>query len=305
MANESLMRVVDDYINQLKDQQRLAPNTIASYHRDLVDAARFLTTQQHLNWAGVDQTAILAFLEHLKGQQVAQETINRHIVSLRQLYKYLRQNQLVTGDPLANLTTSATTAKPATILTVVQVQTLLETINVASITGLRDRAMFELMYATGMRVNELLSLTMDDVDLNAQLVMPHDHAGRQRVIPISERCQYWLTRYLQEGRFGLIHDGTEILFLNNRGKALTRQAIWQKLKVAAKDAGLTMTVTPDVLRATFASQMLANGADLRAVQTMLGHQSLNTTERYAPPTQMHLAAQYRQYHPSTKTKEDL
>ena len=123
-------------------------------------------------------------------------------------------------------------------------------------------------------------------------------------MPISDTCGNWLKRYVSEARLELIRDDTDVFFLNNRGRALTRQAIWQKLRAAGSQAGIDLDVTPDVLRATFAHEMLANGADLRAVRVMLGHQSLNTTERYAPAADIHLAAQYRQYHPRSADKEE-
>ena len=303
MNKAPLQQAAAEYIEQLRIERRLAQNTIASYQRDLQDAIRYLQ-DEHTDWQEVDHTAILAFLDQLKKQGVAQETINRHIVSLRQLYKFLRQTGQVDSDPLAQLTTAAAPAKPTLVLSAAQAASLLSIPNVKNRTGLRDRAIFELLYATGMRVNELLSLKMADVDLNAQLVMPHDRAGRRRVVPISDTCGNWLKRYVSEARLELMRDDTDVFFLNNRGRALTRQAIWQKLRAAVSQAGIDLDVTPDVLRATFAHEMLANGADLRAVRVMLGHQSLNTTERYAPAADVHLAAQYRQYHPRSADKEE-
>ena len=294
MNKAPLQQAAAEYIEQLRIERRLAQNTIASYQRDLQDAIRYLQ-DEHTDWQEVDHTAILAFLDQLKKQGVAQETINRHIVS---------QTGQVDSDPLAQLTTAAAPAKPTPVLSAAQAASLLSIPNVKNRTGLRDRAIFELLYATGMRVNELLSLKMADVDLNAQLVMPHDRAGRRRVVPISDTCGNWLKRYVSEARLELMRDDTDVFFLNNRGRALTRQAIWQKLRAAGSQAGIDLDVTPDVLRATFAHEMLANGADLRAVRVMLGHQSLNTTERYAPAADVHLAAQYRQYHPRSADKEE-
>lgn len=298
MSKAPLQPAAADYIKQLKIENRLAQNTITSYQRDLLDAVRYLQ-DTHADWQDVDQTAVMAFLDQLKQQGVARETINRHIVSLRQLYKYLRQMGRVDVDPLANLTTAAIPAKQTPVMSTSQIAALLAVPNVNNRTGLRDRAIFELLYATGMRVNELLSLKVADIDLNAQLVMPHDRSGRTRVVPISDECAKWLKRYADESRFKLMRDDTDVFFLNNRGQSLTRQAIWQKLRSAGSRAELELDVTPDVLRATFAHEMLVNGADLRAVQIMLGHQSLSTTERYAPSDDVHLAAQYRQYHPQS------
>jgi integrase/recombinase XerD len=273
---------LDQFLSHLKDERRLSANTTSAYRTDLEQFLQFLEERGKQDLAALDRGDILAFLLFLKERRYATSTLARRTAAVKSFCAYLHAQKVITTDLAENLDSPRVDRTPPKSITVNLVDELLE----LPLTGtgpeaLRDKAMLELLYATGMRVSELVALDQSDVDLEAEVVRC---GGRKqaRVLPISGSTATALEEYNDIARPQLARgnrQGDTALFLNHRGKRLTRQGFWLILKRYAEKLGV-QELTPHTLRHSFAAHMLANGADLRSVQTLLGHASLSTTQIY-------------------------
>ncbi|MGB4043200.1 MAG: site-specific tyrosine recombinase XerD, partial [Thermacetogeniaceae bacterium] len=269
---------LDEFLTFLRVERGLADNTINSYRYDLEQYVSFLSAQK-LKLFQATQNVILSFLNQQRLLNKSARTRSRMLAALRGLYRYLLQEGLVTTDPTENLTSPKLEKNLPRVLSVQEVEKLLSQPNSGTLIGLRDKAMLELLYATGMRVSEMLGLDTEHLNLELGFVRCMGKGSRERIIPIGEIAQNYLREYLSRCWLKLRKStGERALFLNKNGRRLTRQGFWKILKAYAKKAGIQSEITPHVLRHSFATHLLENGADLRAVQEMLGHADITTTQ---------------------------
>lgn len=296
---DDLAQPIKDFTQYLLLERGLSPNTIAGYQRDLDKAALYFQQQGLSQWTAVDRYAILNLLAHLTNQGQARTTILREVSSLRQFFRYLLGRQLIKVDPMALVKVPKGARHLPTVLSEEEVQRLLEYPDTEKPLGIRDRAILETLYATGMRVSELTGLQLGELHLEVHLVQPRGKGDKERIIPIGEVAEEWLRRYLKDVRPRLIAKKPQnnYVFLNARGKPLTRQAIWQLIKKAAAAVHINKTITPHTLRHSFATHLLEHGADLRVVQALLGHSDITTTQIYTHVSQQRVLEVYKQTHP--------
>jgi integrase/recombinase XerD len=292
------MSQVDTYLDYLRDVRRMSPNTIASYRRDLASLVAFAEPKG----PGVDRLdrrELEAFVRQLMTGGLAPRSVARAIACIRGYYKFLLLEKRITVDPAADL--RAPRAWPALprYLDLAQVDRLLAQPDTATPRGLRDKALIELLYATGLRVTELLSLKPADVNLAGGYLTCIGKGDKQRIVPLGHAAAQWVRRYLAEGRPGLLKARkTPWLFVNAKGGTqLSRVGFWKILKEYGTKAGVPPGLSPHMLRHSFATHLLERGADLRAIQMMLGHADLSTTQIYTHVLEARLRSVYDQFHP--------
>lgn len=291
---------MDEYFTYLKHDKRVADNTLDSYKRDVCKYRNYLKSQEIASMKDCNSTTILDYLLSMQKQGKSAATITRNLAVLRSMYRYLIQRHYITTDPTENLHGFKAEKKLPQILTNQEVELLLEQPRCNNFKGYRDKAMLELLYATGIRVSELISLKLSDVNLSVGFITCNHH-GQNRVIPIYAMAKEALKEYLDHGRSRLkeIRDG-EILFLNLSGGKLTRQGFWKIIKHYKSLAGIQKDITPHTLRHSFAIHLLENGADLKSIQEMLGHTDIASTQIYAQIVRSRLNDVYNQAHPRAK-----
>lgn len=291
---------LEDYLHFLRIERQLADNTLISYKKDLTDYLIHIFDIQQLNsLSEVERQHIIAHLRKLKADGKSPRSIARHISSIRSFHQFLLREQVTRQDPTIHLEIPQMDQKLPNFLTVEELNNLLASINLSKPQGVRDLAMFELMYASGMRISECLNLNLEDIHLTMGFVRCFGKGGKERIIPLGGAAIKACQKYMEEARPKLLKIGekTDAIFISQRGKRLTRQGIWKLLKMHAINAGIKKEITPHVLRHSFATHLIENGADLRAVQEMLGHADISTTQIYTHVSKTRLKEVYKQFHP--------
>ncbi len=272
---------VEDFLNFITVEKKYSDNTIAAYRNDLNQFATF-AQKRGVDWRTVDRDFIADYLSYLKDREYASSTVARKIAAIKSFFHYLVSKGELKDDPTATLDSPQVRKRlPKTISREDVERLLAEPAKFQTAKARRDRAFLELLYATGMRVTELVSLNLDDVNLASGNVRCVSKGHKERIIPIHDRAVQALEEYLQKGRSQLLKDLDEkALFLNHRGQRLTRQGLWLIIKGYVRAVGLDQDVTPHTLRHSFATHLLDEGADLRHVQELLGHANISTTQVY-------------------------
>ncbi len=294
-ADEALL---DRFLDALWLEQGLRPNTLSAYRQDLTAFGGWLSGRG-VGLVEVGSTQIAAYLAALTERSVRPRTAARAVSSLRRLYRYLLREKLIATDPTA-LVEGPKLGRPLPkSLTEAQVEALLAAPDTTTTLGLRDRAMLETLYATGLRVSELVNLTLGSIGLEAGLVRAIGKGDKERIVPVGEEALSWLQRYLAQGRGLLLREKvSDALFPTGRGGPMTRQAFWYNIKRYAQQAGIAATaLSPHTLRHAFATHLLNHGADLRVVQLLLGHADLSTTQIYTHVARERLKALHARHHP--------
>lgn len=285
---------VDEFRYYLRFERNLSVNTIDSYGRDIADYISFL--DNYPDTAG--EAAVVAYLEHLRTGNKSAATQARRLAAIKAFYRYLLRENHIAADPTELLVAPKMARRLPGVLSVEQVTRLVESPDTTKQTGIRDRAMLEMLYATGVRVSELCHLTVDDWWVDPGRIRCLGKGSKERFVPLGRVAVVWLLRYLDVSRPLLSKDASvKTLFLSRQGKGLTRQGFWKVLKKYAAGLGISQTITPHTLRHSFATHLLENGADLRAVQEMLGHQDISTTQIYTHVSQKRLRPVYDETHP--------
>ena len=297
----NLSEQVEDYLRYSQVERGLSNNTITAYRQDLTSFIRFLQKENLTSWP-TQALDIDAFLAEQRDQKKAASSISRLITSLRKFYQWLVRQNIQKLNPMLEIDSPKKRRTLPVALTVNEVNNLLEQPDTKKNLGLRDRALLETLYATGIRVSELINLKFTDLHEELRLVKVFGKGSKERLIPISEVALTWIDSYKEKVRDPLIlkiGKNTDFIFLNSRGSSLTRQAVWQIIKHYCKMAGIQKNVTPHTLRHTFATHLLENGADLRVVQEILGHSDISTTQIYTNLSQKHILQVYEKTHPRT------
>ncbi|MCH5461353.1 site-specific tyrosine recombinase XerD [Lactobacillus sp. LC28-10] len=289
---------IEDFLHDLRIERGLAANTISSYRLDLKEFREFLERQKITDITKVDQLTMLNFLKQQQTNGKSRNSVTRMVSTLRHFFQYLVQNDQLTVDPMAEVKAPKKSRPLPQVLTVTEVDALLAAPDTTNKYGIRDRAILEVMYATGLRVSELVHLKMGELHLEMGLIQTIGKGNKERIIPIGDVAIDWINRYLNESRPLLLKQRTSpYLFLNAHGSGLSRQSIWQKIQQYVSVAGIRKHVTPHTLRHSFATHILENGADLRIVQELLGHSDISTTQIYTHISKKHLTEVYRKAHP--------
>jgi integrase/recombinase XerD len=301
VTNVTPEKSIDSYLDHLRVERRLADHTLESYARDLRSLAEFAAGRGSSSLA-LDRRALEAFVRDQMSGGLSPRSVGRAVAAVRGYYKFLVVNRELDQNPAEDLSPPRAWPALPKFLSLDDVDALIAAPDVATPLGLRDRAMIELLYATGMRVSELVGLRAADLHLDAEYLTCIGKGNKERLIPVGQQAADWLGRYLQEVRPQLAARAAgktrgAQLFLNARGRPLSRVGFWKILKTHSLTAGLRGNVSPHVLRHSFATHLLDRGADLRAIQTMLGHADLSTTQIYTHVLEARLRAVYDRFHP--------
>jgi integrase/recombinase XerD len=289
---------VRQFLQYLSVEKGLAPLTLEAYGRDLGRVVGLLTDQGISTWRAVEREHLRACLASLHRHGLSGRTIARTITTLRGLYRFLSNEGAIETDPTAWMESPQRPMRLPRSLPSADVERLLALSLGTKPPHARDEAMIELLYATGMRVSELVSLTLKDVNLEVGYVTPLGKGSKVRIIPVGDAGRDKLTRYLSGPRAALLAGRSSThVFLSNRGEAMTRQRFWQILRDYARAAGIAAKFSPHTLRHSFATHLLTRGADLRAVQAMLGHAQITTTQIYTHVTRERLKSLHEKLHP--------
>ncbi len=295
-ATDFFVRTLPDYLAVLVVERGLAGNSVASYRADLEAFGRWLAAND-LTAASCDRADLRRYLSALRGRGLSARSAARALAALRGLYRYLQEQPGATGDPTLELESPRLMRGLPHFLSAAGVEGLLAAPDTSKPLGLRDRAMLETLYATGVRVSELVSLTVPQLRLDPGYVRVWGKGSKERIVPVGSQACHWLAAYLRTVRPALLKGPDEALFLTVRGAAMTRQMFWRLIKRYGRQAGIATRLSPHVVRHSFATHLLEHGADLRAVQAMLGHADISTTEIYTHITRERLRALYDKAHP--------
>lgn len=288
---------IESFLQYMTVEKRMSANTRQAYASDLTQYASTLTQLGVEDWNEVTRSHIVKHIEELSQAGRASSSLRRAVSSIRMFHHHLKMTGVTTTDPSLYLETPKAEKQLPDTWSQAEVERLLDSVPTSDPLSLRDRAMLELLYGTGMRVSELLGLDLDDLQFELGYLQCEGKGERSRIIPVSSVAQGFVERYIQQARNGLGGRETEALFLNGRGGRLSRQGFWKMIKRRAKLAGIDKEITPHVLRHSFATHLLENGADLRAIQQMLGHADLATTQIYTHVNKSRLHDVYRKHHP--------
>jgi len=293
---------IDDFLTFLTVEKGYSRNTIEAYRNDLLQFSKFLQEQGIDGWGEVTKEHLIAFILDMKKREYSSSTVARKVAATKAFLHFLVSENVIGDDPSANLDSPAVTKRLPRPISPDEIEALLTAPDAERDSrGIRDKALLELLYATGMRVTEVVSLEVDDVNLASATVRCLGKASKERIIPIYPKAVEALETYLERGRVPLLKDAQEkALFVNHRGERLTRQGLWLIIKRYVKQVGLNELVTPHTLRHSFATHMLNGGADLRNVQKLLGHANISTTQIYTQVSTKHMRHVYDESHPRAK-----
>jgi integrase/recombinase XerD len=289
---------LDLYLDYLTVEKGLTANTRASYSADLLKFLNYLKDRGIENWSQVRFPEIMAFLSRAQEQGLAPRSRARLLSALRGFFKFMVRDSHLQKSPVANLTSPRLRRQLPTVLSVAEVERLLAQPNPDLPLGQRDAAMLELLYGTGLRVSELITLAVGRVNLEVGFLVARGKGSKERIVPMGEAAIETVRSYTLGSRPRLLKGRmTEILFVSNRGTAMTRQGFWKLLKKYGRQAGMEKSLSPHTLRHSFATHLLERGADLRSVQMMLGHADISTTQIYTHVARERLREVHKKYHP--------
>ncbi len=284
------------FLEFLSIEKGLSANTLLSYSRDL-RKLQFFLKKEKLAWEGAREEDLARFIRHQSAAGLSARSIARLVSTFKSFYKFLVLDGVIQKNPAANLSAPSTWLSLPKFLTIKEVEALLRQPREKEPAGVRNKAMLELLYASGLRVSELVNLTVKDLNLEEGFLFCRGKGGKERIVPVGEKARKAVGHYLADVRPFIIKKPTDFLFLSRRGGPFTRQGFWKVLKEYARRAGLASKITPHVLRHSFATHLLERGADLRSVQMMLGHSQITTTQIYTHVSRERLRRVYEKFHP--------
>jgi len=291
-------QLLDQFLHYLVVEKGLSQNTIEAYSRGLVRFVDHLKRKRIQDVRDVGKVDVQGFLLSLRKKNLNTKSVVRDLSAIRSFFRFLIQEGILETNPVEDLESPKVAKTLPEILSLKEIEQILEQPNLQTPLGMRDRAMLEILYATGMRVSELTHLPTHQVNLEGGFVLLYGKGSKERIVPLGSEAMRWVALYLKGAR-GALSKGKEsaFLFINRSGKEMSRQRFWKNLKDYAKKAGLHKRISPHLLRHSFASHLLERGADLRSVQMMLGHVDISTTQIYTHVTGEKLKKVHKQYHP--------
>ncbi|HHF98700.1 MAG TPA: site-specific tyrosine recombinase XerD [Candidatus Aerophobetes bacterium] len=286
--------LIDSFLDHLCVERGLSPRTLSSYKIDLEQFKNWLSSVERGELTSVSSSVVGKYVSFLKKKGLSTSSIARKLSCIRAFYRFLLAEGKVRENPAEAISSPRRGRKIPSYLSLREVEKLLEAPLTTSFLGIRDKAILECLYASGLRISELVNLNREDVSLNSGWVKVKGKGSRERMVPLGKEALKWLSRYLKE-RKDLKKDSP--LFCNRYGKRISRQSCWKMIKKYAKIAGIKKEISPHTLRHSFATHLLSGDADLRSVQELLGHVNISTTQIYTHITQERLVKVYRKYHP--------
>ena len=288
-------RVVDNFIDELKNEKRLSANTLESYNRDVKQFLHYLSLNE-IDFKNVKKSHIISYVFFLQNEGKATSSISRSLASIRAFYHVQLKNRIIVYDPTISLESPKIEKKIPSTLTISEMEMVLSSPSTQDAKGIRDKAMLEILYATGIRVTELINLNVKDINLDLGYVKCL--GTKERIVPIGKIAIKALENYIDNYRGKFLKDKIEnSLFLNFHGQRMTRQGFWKIIKYYATQSGIGKEITPYTLRHSFATHLIENGADLKSVQQMLGHTDISTTQVYAEMVKNRISDVYKKSHP--------
>lgn len=294
-----LSAAISSFLMHVKVEKGLSSNTVTAYKRDLAKFEAF-AKKHKLTLTSVTRDNLVDFLAGLYRQKLESRTVARHLVTLRNFFRFTQTQEMVVSDPSINLESPKIRRSLPGYLRLEEVERLLEQPDTKTALGVRDKAMLEVLYSTGLRVSELIGLRVTDVDTRVGCVRCIGKGDKERIVPVGKKALGMVERYLREGRSKLVGVGppaSPALFVNRRGSPISRVGVWKILSAYGRKAGLRVALTPHMLRHSFATHLLERGADLRSVQLMLGHADISTTQIYTHVVEDRLKQVYKAHHP--------
>ena len=289
--------LVDSFLSNLRLEKGLSENTIKAYSNDCYAFNKWLFLNKRYEAVSAIEADIENYLKHLNSINLSNSTINRKLSSLKHFFNFLSKTKLLKSNPVINISGLKSNKALPKSLSIIDVNSLIEAPDCSNFIGLRDRTMIELMYATGVRISELINLEYGNIDLDRSLIKVMGKGGKERMIPFGDDALSWLITYIEFRRKNNLSLNSRDFFISQQGKKITRQAFWHRIKAYLKVTGLSLDISPHTLRHAFATHLLNNGADLRSVQMLLGHSDLSTTQIYTHIAKQRLSDMVKQHHP--------
>jgi integrase/recombinase XerD len=284
------------FLDFLAVEKGLAKNSLSAYRADLRHFGHWLN-EQKMDLQAVERIHIVRYFQSLRSSGISSRSVARALAAIRGMFRFLVSERHLSRDPTENLENPKIWTNLPKSLQPGEIEALLRAPDRNSAAGLRDTAMLELLYATGLRVSELIHVKLEDLVMDAGFLRTIGKGSKERIVPFGDTARAAIVAYLEQGRSQLTREPDPYLFLSNRGRPMTRQSFWMKIVKYARDAGIATHISPHVLRHSFATHLLENGADLRSVQMMLGHADISTTQIYTHVSRARLQKMYEQYHP--------
>jgi integrase/recombinase XerD len=300
MGDHDISFLADAFFDYLKVERGRSENTISAYSRDINKFLNFIESGKKRSLNAVKSSLIIDYLSFLRKSGMTARSSSRNLSALKTFFKFLCREKFIDSAPTTNIDTPKIYQKLPSYLTEGEVEGLLNAPDTKTSFGLRDKSIIELFYATGIRVSELVSLKIRNVNYNMGFVNVTGKGSKERVVPLTKSCIHWLREYISNARNDLVKGNLNdqgFIFVNNRGGGLSRVGVWKIIKKYALIAGIFKNISPHVIRHSFATHLLENNADLRSVQLMLGHSDISTTQIYTHITNERMKKVYEKYHP--------
>ncbi|MGB9665328.1 MAG: site-specific tyrosine recombinase XerD [Ignavibacteria bacterium] len=303
MSVELFESLLKEFLTYLKLMRNYSQNTIESYKRDIQRLIDFLESKGIDDFNDVDKTILSSFFSTLNTLGLSTKSIARNYSSIKSFFRYLSTNEFIENNPAIKFKGPKISVHPPEILSLAEIEKILDQPNTKTLLGIRDKAMLEFAYATGVRVSELLNLKKNDLFLNEEVVRIFGKGSKERLVPIGSHAIYWLNQYLTKVRPALAKKiiSAEFVFLNSRGKKLSRMGFFKILREYVNQAGIDKNVHPHTIRHSFATHLLERGADIRVVQELLGHSKISTTQIYTHIDRTRLREVLMKYHPRSQS----
>jgi integrase/recombinase XerD len=295
-TGEFFVTLLPIYLDYLTVEKGLAPNSLAAYRRDLRHFGHFLL-EQTLEPGAVKRIHLVRYFQSLRSGGISARSVARALAAIRGLFRFLTTERHLSHDPTENVENPKLWSTLPHTLHPTEIEALLRAPDPATAAGSRDRAMLELLYATGLRVSELIHVKVEDLVMDAGFLRTVGKGSKERIVPFGDSAKSAMLDYIERGRASFAKHGDPHLFLTNRGRPMSRQLFWMNIVRYAREAGVETHISPHVLRHSFATHLLENGADLRSVQMMLGHADISTTQIYTHISRARLQKLYDTYHP--------
>ena len=292
---------IEKYLSYLKNEKRMAANSLEAYGRDIRDFEQFIQSRGTGSVLDATSTDVVAYLNKLKTAGRSPSTVNRKLASVRSFYNYMQGENLISDNPARGIKTPRIEKKELEYLSIKEIDQLLDSPD-DSLKGRRDRAIMEVLYATGIKVSELIDANVEDINFRMGFITCYGESSKTRIIPMGRPARAALEDYVYEVRDQLLEDNKDekALFVNYYGKRLTRQGLWKILREYGEKSGIKHKLTPNTLRNSFAVHMLQNGADLKSLQELMGHEDIMATQVYLAATKNHIKDVYDKTHPRAK-----
>lgn len=292
---------IEKYLSYLKNEKRMAANSLEAYGRDIRDFEQFIQSRGTGSVLDATSTDVVAYLNKLKTAGRSPSTVNRKLASVRSFYNYMQGENLISDNPARGIRTPRIEKKELEYLSIKEIDQLLDSPD-DSLKGRRDRAILEVLYATGIKVSELIDANVEDINFRMGFITCYGESSKTRIIPMGRPARAALEDYVYEVRDQLLEDNKDekALFVNYYGKRLTRQGLWKILREYGEKSGIKHKLTPNTLRNSFAVHMLQNGADLKSLQELMGHEDIMATQVYLAATKNHIKDVYDKTHPRAK-----